>query len=216
MKLRRQRSRCHSYPLAWLTVLMPVWLWIRYGRKVPRRGNSSAQDVDDRAIRYAAKLLAQAREELNRVDAKASILLAGVGVAIGAVAGTIVTRGWKPFRLPLGQAVLWWAGAAAISAGSAVLLAAVYPHRRRRPLDGSAGERDQHIGYYADVAVARSAAELAASIRQSATRELELVAEQLLQVSLIVERKYNLVRAAIWLLAAGVACGVAVVLINAS
>ena len=79
------------------------------------------QDVDERAIRYAGKLLAHAREELNRVDTKASILLAGVGVAIGAVVGTIVTRGWTPFRLPLGQAVLWWAGAAAISAGSTTL-----------------------------------------------------------------------------------------------
>jgi len=173
------------------------------------------QDVDERAIRYAGKLLAHAREELNRVDTKASILLAGVGVAIGAVVGTIVTRGWTPFRLPLGQAVLWWAGAAAISAGSTTLLAAVYP-RRRRPLGGSGGERDLYIGYYADVAVSRSAAELVASIRQSAPRELELTAEQLLQVSLIVERKYNLVRGAIWLLAAGVACDVAVVLINAS
>ena len=43
------------------------------------------QSEDERAHRYAAKLLSQAREELNRVDTKASILLAGVGVALGAV-----------------------------------------------------------------------------------------------------------------------------------
>jgi pycsar effector protein len=215
VKLRRQRSRCHSYSLACLTVLMSAWLRIRYGRAVLRRGQSSEQHVDERAIRYAGKLLAEAREELKRVDTKASILLAGVGVATGAVAGTIVTRGWTPFRLPFGQAVVWWAGAAAISAGSAVLLAAVYP-RRRRPLGGSDGERDRYIGYYADVADSRSAADVAAIIRQSAARELELMAEQLLQVSLIVDRKYSLMRWAMWMLAAGVSANIVVVLVNVS
>ena len=176
------------------------------------------QSEDERAHRYAAKLLSQAREELNRVDTKASILLAGVGVALGAVAGTIVTKGWSPFRLPLGKALLWWAGAAAISVGSAALLAAVYP-RRRRALGGSGGDRDRYFSYYADVAGSRSAAEVAAvaaRIRQSAAREFELVAEQLLQVSLIVDRKYSLVRWAMWMLAAGVTCEVAMVLLNAA
>jgi hypothetical protein len=200
--------------MAWLTALLSVWLTHRYRRTATRSASPGREGEDERARRYAAELLTQAREELNRADAKASILLAGVGVALGAVVGTIVTKGWSPFQLPIYRAFVWWAGAAAIAAGSVALLAAVYP--RRRQLGESCGAGVRYFGYYFDVAGARSAAEVAATIRQSAARELELVAEQLLQVSLIVDRKYRLVRWAMWMLAAGVSCDVAMAFFTAA
>jgi hypothetical protein len=147
---------------------------------------------------------------LNRIDTKASILLAGVGAALGAVVGSILAKGWSPFRLPVVPAVLWWAGAVAVGVGSSALLGAVYP--RYRPHQVTDARRSRYFGYYADVAGYRSAAEVAATIRESAARELELAAEQLLQVSLIVDRKYGLVRWAVWMLAIGMACTIAMVL----
>ncbi|MFD5902822.1 hypothetical protein ACFWHG_15120, partial [Streptomyces microflavus] len=40
---------------------------------------------------YTGRLLADARDEVRQADAKASLLLAGAGVALGAVLSTSVT-----------------------------------------------------------------------------------------------------------------------------
>jgi Pycsar effector protein len=158
-------------------------------------------------------LLAQGREELNRVDTKASILLAAVGVALGAVVGGLATRGWSPFRLPLVLALVWWVGVAAAGAGITCLLAAVYP-RHRQLVTPSAGGPHGYVGYYADIATYRSAAEVTRAIIRSSRRDLDLISEQLLQVSRIVHRKYRLLGLGIWLVTVGVACGIVALLLS--
>ncbi|MFD7110897.1 hypothetical protein ACFWAF_11940, partial [Streptomyces microflavus] len=48
---------------------------------------------------YTGRLLADARDEVRQADAKASLLLAGAGVALGAVLSTSVTgRVYDPPR----------------------------------------------------------------------------------------------------------------------
>ncbi len=200
--------------LLWLAVVVSAWLRNRHYQAAAGKVSLEMNNEDERAYRYAEKMLAQAREELNRVDTKASILLSGIGVALSTAASVIVARGWSPFRLPLGPEVLWCAAAAAVTAGGAVLLAAVYP--RRRQAAGLSGNWRRYYSYYADIRNSRSAADVTETIRQSASRQFELVTEQLLQVSVIADRKYRLVRRAMWLLAAGVACGAAMILLNAA
>lgn len=169
----------------------------------------------DPARQYAAFLLAQAREELSRVDTKASIMLAAVGVGLGVVLGSLVSRNWAPFRLPPAAAVTWWVGVATVTAGIVSLLAAVYP-RPRRPIRSSASELHRYVGYYADVAAYRTPAEVVDAIRRSADRDLELMAEQLMQISRIADRKYRLLGWGVWLLVAGVTLAVSALLINAA
>ena len=177
--------------------------------------DAAPHTADDHARQYAAFLLVQAREELIRVDTKASIMLAAVGVALGVVLGDLVSRSWSPFRLPLGAALAWWVGVATISVGIVLLLAAVYP-RHRRQIASSAGSHQAYVGYYADVAAYRSTAEVVSAIRRSAEHDLELMAEQLLQVSRIADHKYRLLGLGVWLLVAGVACAASALLINAA
>src|SRR5260370_8167133 len=76
-------------------------LRLRRSRTSLRKVDAAPHTADDHARQYAAFLLVQAREELIRVDTKASIMLAAVGVALGVVLGDLVSRSWSPFRLPL-------------------------------------------------------------------------------------------------------------------
>jgi hypothetical protein len=187
----------------------------RRDRTALKKPAPTPHTADDHARQYAASLLAQAREELTRVDTKASIMLAAVGVALGVVLGDLVSRGWSPFRLPFAAVLVWWVGVATVSVGIVSLLAAVYP-RHRRQMSSSAGEPQEYVGYYADVATYRSVAEVINAIKRSAGRDLELIAEQLLQVSRIADRKYRLVSWGVWLLVIGVACALSALLINAA
>jgi hypothetical protein len=175
----------------------------------------AAHNTSDHVRQYAAALLVQAREELSRVDTKASIMLAAAGVALGIVLGDLVARGWSPFRLPIAAALVWWVGVANVSVGIMALLAAVYP-RHRRQIAPTVGEPREYVGYYADVASYRSTDEVIKAIRRSAGRDLELMAEQLLQVSKIADRKYRLLSWGVWLLVVGVAGAVSALLINAA
>ena len=192
-----------------------AWMRRRRDKSATRAAVPASPTAEEHARQYAAELLTQAREELNRVDTKASILLATVGVTLGAVVGGLATRGWSPFRLQLATAVVWWAGVAAVSVGIMSLLAAVYP-RHRQQVTPSAGGPHGYVGYYADVATYSSTAEVTKAIRRSARRDLDLMAEQLLQVSQIVDRKYRLLGWGVWLLVGGVASTAAALLLNAA
>lgn len=188
--------------------------WLRRQAPNPASTASGVSAADDQAYRYGAELLAQARDELNRADSKASILLAAVGVALGAVTSGIVASGWSPSRLPTTLTVVWWIGTAIVAGGVAALLAAVYPRRRRRAV--RSGRRPGDIAYYADVAAFQSAHEVTSAIRRSADHDLELLAEQLLHVSQIAGRKYRLVGWGIWLVAVGVVCALTTFLVSSS
>jgi Pycsar effector protein len=194
---------------------VPIELWSRCRKSAPRDPKPSAPCADERARRYATELLAHAREELNRVDTKASILLAAAGIALSAVAGALVSRGWSPFRLHAAAAFLWWLGTGTVTGGIAALLAAIYPRHRPRSSPLSR-EPQANFGYYADVISYGSVANVMSAIRRSAKDELQSIAEQLLHVSQIVDRKYRLVGWGVWMLAAGVACDATALLIHAA
>ncbi|MGW4797279.1 Pycsar system effector family protein [Nonomuraea sp. NPDC004297] len=165
------------------------------------------QAAEDDACEYGTQLLKEAREELNRADAKAQVLLGVVGIGLGAVAGGLLAGNWSPFEMSNAIEWLWWAGAAAALASVVVLACAVYPRLDRRKGSGA-------VMYYADVSHLESAAAVASALLRSSALDLERAADQLYRVSLIVGQKYRLIRWGFWLLLSGMLATVSAALIN--
>jgi hypothetical protein len=146
---------------------------------------------------YLATLLAETREELNRADNKASIMLAATGVAAGVLIANAANGSWAPNALPLSAGILWW-GASVVGVAAILCFGrAVFPAIHRKG-DGSAG-----VMYYGDVVESRTAEELAERISDSSSNSLHRETDQLLVISGIVVAKYNCIR---WgMLLAGIA-----------
>ncbi|QYC44119.1 hypothetical protein Nocox_32740 [Nonomuraea coxensis DSM 45129] len=180
----------------------------RIARALDPAGQERSTSAHEDIRAYARQMLAETREELNRADAKAQVLLGIVGVGLGAVTGGLLAGSWSPFRLSDSVEWLWWAGVASAVASVLVLARAVYPRldRRRR--------RDDAVMYYADVLRFDSAAELSRALAGSSAMGLERLADQLHRVSAIVGQKYRLIRWGFWLLLAGLAGTVGAVLVD--
>lgn len=176
----------------------------------PRARGARAQVVssaEGRAEMYAAALLAEIRDEVDRADRKAQSALAAAGVAMGVLLAGLIAGHWSPFQLTRSMQCLWWAGIVAAAGGLWCLASAVYPRGRRR---GSISPGV--IAYFGDAVRFRSPAELASALRSSAAMNLERLADQIFRMSMIVDRKYRLVMGGMWLLfTAATGCFAAVI-----
>ncbi|MEU4235589.1 Pycsar system effector family protein [Nonomuraea sp. NPDC026600] len=160
------------------------------------RPNSSPRDqAEEDACAYGALLLSEAREELNRADAKAQVLLGIVGLGLGATAAGLFAGSWSPFSLSNGIEWLWWVGSGAALLALICLAAAVYPRTTR----WGTLRRDT-VSYWADVLPYTTSEEVAEALLRSRTFDLGRVSDQLRQVAGIVRRKYRLIRWGFWLL----------------
>jgi Family of unknown function (DUF5706) len=130
----------------------------------------------------------QARDELRRVDTKATVLLSLVGVALVAV----VALAGRPLP-PVAAVVLWCAAVPAFAAAVLLLLAAVRPRvgRRVRPVPGT----------WLHAAVAADPADLLAACTR-ATAPVALAREVCNQAALAVG-KYRRIGQAVTLVAVG-------------
>lgn len=161
----------------------------------------------DQALRYLSDLMTDSREEVNRADSKASVLLAAVGVIASALIAGLVGGSWSPLRLSGDVQWLWWTGVAATVAGTLSIAAAVYP-RTYRHKAGHPGSP----AYYGDVAAYRNVAEFRRGL-ETAPDPKERLVYQVFVTSRIVQRKYLLIRHGLWwLLFAVAACTLAAVL----
>ncbi|MEW9553174.1 Pycsar system effector family protein [Nonomuraea sp. NPDC050783] len=165
------------------------------------------QLAEEDACAYGAQLLAEAREELNRADGKAQVLLGIVGIGLGAVAGGLLAGSWAPTRLADAVEWLWWLGAAAALASVIVLASAVYPRMDRR-------KRGTAVMYFADVLRFDTAQDLSDALLASSTLDLERIADQLQRISRIIGRKFRLIRWGFWLLLGALASTVGAAVIN--
>lgn len=154
-------------------------------------------DPDEVARLYAATLLAEARDELNRADQKASILLAGAFVAVGAIVAGMISASWTPARLGSPWSELWITGAMVLMFGILALVYAIYPRTRR----GRDDEPD--LFYFRQAARITSVGDLETELRRSSAETFRRTADQLWRVSQVVGVKYGAVRVAIWLLGLG-------------
>lgn len=160
------------------------------------RSGTSRQEREAQAFAHATQLFAEAREELNRADTKAQVLLGVAGVGIGAVTGGLLAGSWSPLMLHPALRWFWWLGAGCAMGALFCLSKAVYPRLTNRAFG---------ITYFGDVRRYRSTAEIADALRNSSgDRNVAAVAEQIRVVSIIVMKKYTLIRWGFWLLLASV------------
>ncbi|WP_328832212.1 DUF5706 domain-containing protein [Streptomyces sp. NBC_00252] len=153
---------------------------------------------------YAGRLLADARDEVRQADAKASLLLAGAGVALGAALSTALTG--RVYARPVTDAAawLWWAGLCAAVAGVTLLGWAVCPRTRR-----TTAATAHLVGYFGDV-VARPKELLEDRLVWTLRTPGASLVDQIYEVSRIAATKYDLIRRALLLFGtAAVLCAVA-------
>lgn len=168
-----------------------------------------ADDGEQRVHAHALHLLAQAREELNKADTKAQVLLGVVGLGVSAVAGGLLAGSWSPLKLNPWVQWLWWTGATAALSSLICLAGAVYPRTSR--LKGSPA---RGIAYFADVQRYGTAEAVVAVLREPTNHDLLRLAEQIKQNSTIVIRKYQLIKWGFWLLLSAIVLCITPVLIN--
>lgn len=158
---------------------------------------------------YLIHLLSMTREELVRADAKAAVLLAGAGVAIGAVLSGLIARSWAPFALDNRIEWLWWIGALLALFGIFKLGSAIFPSTQRT------GVPPKLIAYYGDVQAYknRPAAELRKALEDTARQGPSYLLDQIVQISNIAALKYFKIRQSMIALGlSAAACGAAVFL----
>ncbi|RCG27369.1 hypothetical protein DQ384_27120 [Sphaerisporangium album] len=167
------------------------------------------KEAEAAAFAYAVKLLADTREETNKADAKAQVLLGVSGVGLGAVAGGLFAGDWSPASLSNAVEWLWWTGVAAALASLACLAGAVYPRTGMSDAKGA-----KVVAYYGDIVRFDSVPALATALIGAAKPDLRQISDQVHKMSHIVYRKYRLIRWGFWLLAAAIVSTITSVIID--
>jgi hypothetical protein len=152
------------------------------------------------------RMLAEAREDVANADQKASTVLAGLGVGVGAVVGGILAGNWRPTSLQSPAMGLWWAGTFAVLAAMACAAFAVWPRYN---------SRDTAEGVYSWAHVASYRSLTAFSEALDTTDSLARTRYCLWEISKIVATKCRLVRWAMGLAGTGLALISASVVLDA-
>lgn len=134
-------------------------------------------------------MLAEARNEVGAADHKASMVLAVLGIGFGAVLGGLIARDWNPGELNLAGRLLWWAGAASATLSVLCAASAVWPRFRLPP-------KNRDVFYWGHVAAYPGLAELGKALDRFPPSLEDRTRHQLFELSRIVARKYQCVRAA--------------------
>lgn len=142
------------------------------------------------------RLLDETREELEKADGKAQILLAASGVVIGVVLGGAIGGEWSPADLECSARVIWWIGVGSAAFGIGALGFAIFP----RLLESD----DARITYFEDVLRHKDCGTLTSALNVEAERGDRGV-EQLLRLSRIAHRKYAAVQIAMGALLVAIA-----------
>ena len=141
----------------------------------------------------AAQLLAESREEIDRADSKANLVLATAGVAYGAIIAGLIAGQVSLFGGSALVSVLAVVAALLGATGFVVAGMAVYPSIGS-PEAGKAR-------YFAEVAQYSDVDDLVGAMADKTEDPSQRSLQQVLAVSRIVVRKYRFTQAAIWLFA---------------
>jgi hypothetical protein len=103
-------------------------------------------EQDGAGLAYRGALLAETREELQKADNKASILLAASGIALSALLTAFAAGTWSPSHLTNRDAQFWtWTSMSLALIGLFFIGAAVKPRLRSKETER------QVLHYFADV-----------------------------------------------------------------
>jgi hypothetical protein len=157
--------------------------------------------MKDRSSELCAQLLTETREEIARADGKASILLAGAGVAASAVVGGALSSDLTLLGAAGVVQVVAAASALAMLLGIWALGAAVMPN-----VGAPAAGR---VRYFTDVLqYEQSTQKLKDALDKEAELGDERTLHQLIAVSGIVKKKYRRTEMGEWFIAAAVGLAV--------
>ncbi len=172
----------------------------------------SREEPDGEALDHARGLLAETREELSRAEGKAALLLAAIGVAVGALLAALMEGKWTPFEIRNCLEWAWWLGALSLAASATHLALAVFP---KTGADGATGGGTP--AFFGDFARFETPGELGDALRdRNRSDAYARTTSQLLVVSGIVLRKYKLVKRAIVLLGIAAALCLGAALLDAA
>jgi hypothetical protein len=149
---------------------------------------------EDVAARCALerRMLDEARTEVGIADHKASMVLAAIGVAFGAVLGGLLANDWRPSKLEGFGKPLWWVAAVMVLSAVSAAGLAVWP--RYSKASTSAG-----VHYWGHVVTFASEGELFDALDRQPPDDLARTRHQLWHMSRVVDRKYRCVRWALGL-----------------
>jgi hypothetical protein len=173
-------------------------------------------DQSSPARAYQEALLLEIREELQKADGKASILLAAAGIAMGALLTGFSAGTWSPSKLSSSWAeALVWASIVLATLGIFVLGTAVKPRLRKASTASNEGlHYFGHVASYAghwlksDFAKQRPAEFDAALVKASSDDNYEQrLRDQIWFLGCIAFRKYKLISVSMWVFATSLVCG---------
>lgn len=159
-------------------------------------------------LALATTILREAREELARADGKASILLAAIGVIVGAIVASVLAGSWHPTQLDDHIEWLWWIGSAIGLAGAVSFGAAVFPRTTYR-----SKRRPGIVAYFGDV-VGLSKDELKEGLVDTAKDASAATLDQVAAISSVVDKKYRFIQLGMICVGAASLCWLAAVLIG--
>ncbi|MYT27908.1 MULTISPECIES: Pycsar system effector family protein [unclassified Streptomyces] len=140
-------------------------------------------------LRTAERLIADLRAEIARADNKAAVLVAGLGVTVGALTGALSATEWRPWRLSVAAGVAWWFGCVAWGAALGLLLLAVVPRYERGPWSVERG-----LTYFRDIQCAVVCGQLEAALHRTERDPLPGLLSLLDELSVIAMTKHRCVR----------------------
>lgn len=155
----------------------------------------SKDPLCEQTERFAQDFLDRARADIAHAENKASILLAGILAAVGGVTAAISAAKWRVIRQPPYVTVPFWGAVATIVAAIICLICAVYPRTAPR-----ARARPGLVAFFGDVIDLESPVELHELLSASAARLIDILVDQIWQVSAIAVHKYRYVRWSVRLL----------------
>lgn len=159
-------------------------------------------------LALASTILREAREELARADGKASILLAAIGVIIGAIMAAILAGSWHPSHLNDNIEWLWWTGTGAGSAGAVSFGVAIFPRTTYR-----SERRLGIVAYFGDV-VGLSSSQLREGLIATADDPGAATLDQVEAISSVVDKKYRAIQIGMICIGAAAVCWLTAVLIG--
>lgn len=152
--------------------------------------------ADDARRELVEALLKDTREELGRADSKAATLMSASGVVVSVLLAGAIAGKWNPTELGHWQ-WLWWPGAVAGAIGVVAFAAAVWPRAVHT-------EPKEALAYFGHAAQYEKVEDLETALDEKVSSpKKDRTTDQLLTVSKIVRRKYQLIRWGIGLLGGG-------------
>jgi hypothetical protein len=145
------------------------------------------QVVSDAPSRLAERLVAEAREEVRRADAKATQWLTMIGSVVLALMTVLAGQSWRPSMLSESDQWTWWAGCASAAMAVFALVLALIPR--------TSGDPDlRQVAYFGHIHRLRDPTMVRHYVERAAADTMPGLISQLCWISRLAMTKYRYAR----------------------